>query len=233
MGTRAVKARKIPSAPNVERRKGTVEDVVEGVRHSISSNDLAPGTKLREVELANRHSVSRAKVRDALAVLVQRGLVERVPNRGAIVGRLDAEQVIELLELRETLEGLCARLATQKAPRETWDEFLELFGAPMERIVENQDFEGYLANLRRLRARMIDAAASPLLADHLRSLEDRTLTLSRRLLLLPGRPQQGLMEHRAMLKAMREGNADAAEALRRQILRSAKDYFNRYSEFLL
>ena len=72
-----------------------------------------PGAKLREPDLAEEFGVASHRVRDALAALEQRGLVERIPNRGALVMRLDLSQVFYIYDLREVLEGLCARLATE------------------------------------------------------------------------------------------------------------------------
>ncbi|MDA0982440.1 MAG: hypothetical protein O3A06_05270 [Proteobacteria bacterium] len=46
--------------------------------------------------------------------------MERIPNRAAVVTRLDLAQVFAIYDLREVLEGLCVRLATQKTPRESW-----------------------------------------------------------------------------------------------------------------
>ena len=59
----------------------------------------------------------RARIREAFSALEQRGLVERIPNRGAVVTRLDLSQVFHIYDLREVLEGLCARLATQNGRR--------------------------------------------------------------------------------------------------------------------
>ena len=48
--------------------------------------------------------------------LAQRGLIQRIPNRGAVVARLDLSQVFEIYDVREMLEGLCERLAVRPAP---------------------------------------------------------------------------------------------------------------------
>ena len=101
-------------------------NVFEALRVRIAQQEIAPGAKLRETDLAAEFKVSRARVREAIASLESRGLVQRIPNRGAVVMRLDLSQVFYIYDLREVLEGLAARLATQNVPAESWREDLEL-----------------------------------------------------------------------------------------------------------
>jgi DNA-binding GntR family transcriptional regulator len=62
---------------------------------------------------------------------------------------------------------------------------------------------------------------------------EKTQAIIRRILILPGRASIGLMEHQAVLDAMRSGDANLAEQLRRQNIRSAKDALRRYESFVL
>src|SRR5579862_2621410 len=67
------------------------------LRARIASHEIPPGAKLREQAIADEFGVSRARVRDALALLAQRGLVERFPGRGAIVLRFDFATTMQVL----------------------------------------------------------------------------------------------------------------------------------------
>lgn len=203
------------------------------LRDRIAKQEIAPGSKLREQELSREFGVPRALVREAFCALEQRGLIERIPNRGAVVVRLDLSQVFEIYDLREVLEGLCARLATQNTAPESWQDLVEMFGAPMEGHVEQGDYESFLAGYGRFRRRLIEAAANPVLASALDSIYEKTQAIIRRIIILPGRAQQGLSEHRAVLAAIRRGDAEEAERLRRLNMRSAKDYLKRYQTFVL
>ena len=89
--------------------------LLPALRARIARHELPPGTKLLENELSREFGVSRAKVRDAFGALAQRGLIQRIPNRGAVVARLDLSQVFEIYDVREMLEGLCVRLAVKPA----------------------------------------------------------------------------------------------------------------------
>ncbi|WP_425542561.1 GntR family transcriptional regulator [Aliiglaciecola litoralis] len=78
-------------------------DIVEGV--------IAAGTKLSETELSTNYGVSRAVIREAINRLVACHIVERRANVGARVVNLTTEGLIELYQIRESLEGMAARLA--------------------------------------------------------------------------------------------------------------------------
>ncbi|MSQ54328.1 MAG: GntR family transcriptional regulator [Betaproteobacteria bacterium] len=208
-------------------------DLLQTLRSRIASQEFPPGAKLREQELAEEFGVPRARIRQALFALEQRGLVERIPNRGAVVTRLDLSQVFRIYDVREVLEGLCVRLATQNAPRESWQDLLDEFKGPMRKMLQQGDLDAYTAGYDRFRRRTIEAAANPLLAEMLDSIFEKTQVLIRRILILPGRADTGLREHIAVLEAMRHGDADEAERLRRANLRSARAYLERYQKYVL
>lgn len=220
-------------APRPSARPSGAAQLVPVLRERIARRKLPPGARLAENDLAREFNVSRAKVRDAFGILEERGLIERIPNRGAIVARLDLSQVFEIYAVREMLEGLCVRLAVERVKPATWQDLVQLFGRPMEAIVKRGDFEHYIANLDRLRTRTVEAAGNSVLAGMLDSINDKTREIQRRIIILPGRAAEGLEQHRAVLAAMRKGNAGKAEELRRANIRSSRDYLERYKNFVL
>ena len=208
-------------------------DLVGVLRERIARHRYPPGAKLLETEIAGEFGISRARVREAFGALEQRGLIRRIPNRGAEVVRLDLSQMFQIYEVRELLEGLCARLAVQRTRPKSWQDLVTLFGAPMERHVKAGEFEEYIAKLELLRRRTIDAAGNQVLADMLDSINDKTREIMRRIIILPGRAAEGLAQHRAVLAAMRKGDAALAEELKRRNIRSSREYLERYQGFIL
>lgn len=219
--------------PRGTRNDMTAADVVEVLRERIATHTLPPGSKLLEQDLAGEFGVSRARIRDAINALQQRNLVKRIPNRGAVVERLDLTQVFEIYAVREVLEGLCARLATQNVAPESWQDLVDLFAGPVGQFVEEGDLESYISALERFRQRTIEAAANPVLRGMLDSIHDKTRAIIRRIIILPGRARQGLAEHRAVLSAMRRGDAEEAERLKRENIRSGSEYLRRFQSFVL
>lgn len=213
--------------------KDSGDRILGELRQRIANHNLPPGTPLREQDLATEFGVSRARIRDTFGILEERGLIERIPNRGAIVARLEPEKVDELFEVREVLEAQMVRLATEKAPKGNWDGLIELFGPAMQKKLAANDFDAYEDAIHRFRRQCIEAAENEVLSDLLDSLYDRTQVLIRRLILVPGRAQEGMRQHREILAAMRAGKAEKAERLKRDNIRSAREWFHDYRKYLL
>lgn len=210
-----------------------IAEVLQILRERISRHELPPGSKLLETELSTEFGVSRACIRDVFGVLAQRGLIKRIPQRGAVVERLDLSQVYDIYEVREAVEGMCCRIATEKMPPESWQDLVDLFGESLADDVARGDLEAYIAKLDLLRKRTIEGAQNPILADILDNVQDRTRAIIRRIIVLPGRIEIGLHEHRAVLAAMRRGDPVAAEQAKRANIRSGAAYLKRYEAFVL
>lgn len=221
-----------PAKRAVQAAEGRA-NVFEALRQQIVDRRIAPGAKLLENDLAVEFRVSRGRVREALFALERHGLIHRIPNRGAVVARLELSSVFDLYDVREVLEGLCVRLATQNVPNESWQDLVDLFGGPMGEHVAKRDFESFLAGYSLFRRRALEAANNSVLFGMLDMIYDQTQAIIRRLIVLPDRASQGLQEHRAVLAAMRRGDADEAERLRRANMRSARESFKRFQSFVL
>ena len=215
-----------------ELDESPLTEVIDALRRRICSGELKPGTRLQEHGLAEEYGVSRPRVRDALLALQQRGLVQREKNRSAVVAKLDLKRVFEILELRENLEGLCVKLATHNRPPESWQYLVDLFNGPMARYAADGQIEAYLAEMEKVRADLTVAASNSILEEMLGILRDRTRTIVDHTTMLPGRIQQGVGELQLMVAAMRRGDAEEAERLRRANIRSQRAFVERYQNFL-
>jgi DNA-binding GntR family transcriptional regulator len=96
------------------QRVSTVDAIAASLRRRILDGELAPGERLRELELAEAYGVARHSLRAALRALAAEGLVAIAPNRGASVAELGAEEAVGLFELRTALEVEAARLALER-----------------------------------------------------------------------------------------------------------------------
>lgn len=211
----------------------SLKAVIAALRHRICAGELKPGTRLQEQALAEEFGVSRVRIRDALLALQQRGLIQREKNRSAVVAKLDLRDVFEILALRESLEGMVVRLATENRPPESWQYLVDLFNGPMERYAAEGNIEPYLAEVEKFRADLTVAADNRILAEMLSILRDRSRTIIDRTTMLPGRIEQGLKELQLVVAAMRRGDAAEAESLRRANIRSQRAFVERYQNFLL
>jgi GntR family transcriptional regulator of vanillate catabolism len=84
------------------------------IRDLVLSGALPPGARLQETEMAKRLGVSRTPVREALGILVTEGLLEHAPNCGCVVRRISLQDVLDLFDLRATLEAMAARIVAER-----------------------------------------------------------------------------------------------------------------------
>jgi DNA-binding GntR family transcriptional regulator len=108
---------------NLNDYKPLREVIFNTLREAIIVGELKPGERLMEIQLAEKMGVSRTPVREAIRKLELEGLVEMLPRKGAHVADLSAKDIMDVLEVRSTLDGLASSLS---ASRITDDEIKEL-----------------------------------------------------------------------------------------------------------
>jgi DNA-binding GntR family transcriptional regulator len=204
---------------NVLQKRGpqplSAEQVCDRIRAAILRGDLKPGEKLTEQDLAAEFEVSRTPVREAIRQLEVERLVARTRFVGVTVRQLTPEEVIELLDIREVLEGLVARLATQ-----------HMDAVHLQRLKKTQqllavsarkgDVAGYLDHALAFRRLLIECCQSETLADYVLSIENRLRLMGSRTAAIPGRMEASIEEHEKLLQAISRGDAAAAEQMNRE-----------------
>ena len=102
------------STSGMLRSQSLVELVTDHLRGDILSGALEPGERLVEEQLTQRFQISRAPLREALRLLVEQGLVEHLPRRGARVTTYSARDFDELFAVRDALERFALSLVQEK-----------------------------------------------------------------------------------------------------------------------
>jgi len=196
----------------------------ERLEHAIMSGELKPGERLSETTLARRFGISRGPLREAIGRLEGRNLVERVANQGARVISLSNSELIDLLVIREGLEGMACRLAaTEIRPSELKKlrRMLEQHARDDAVISGRGYFQG--GGDLDFHYRIVRASGNARLVQMLDGELYSLLRLYRqRLSTRPGRPAQALIEHQAVLEALEARDPDAAEAAMRAHIRSSR-----------
>jgi DNA-binding GntR family transcriptional regulator len=111
------------SKVNLNDYKPLREVIFNTLRKAIIIGELKPGERLMEVQLAEKMGVSRTPVREAIRKLELEGLVDMLPRKGAHVADLSVKDIMDVLEVRSTLDGLASSLS---ALRITDEELKEL-----------------------------------------------------------------------------------------------------------
>jgi phosphonate utilization transcriptional regulator len=179
----------------------------------ILCGELEPGAKLTEMALATRLGVSRGPLREAFRMLEEAGLVRTEKNRGVFVRDIPIDEATEIFDLRAAMDELVGRQLAQAITPAQLKEVRGLVDA-MERAVKAQPSEdsarGYhLLNLQ-FHDRLVEMAGNRKLTAIYRKLI-KELSLFRRLNLADGWLLPiSAGEHRAIVKAIASGDADAA-----------------------
>jgi DNA-binding GntR family transcriptional regulator len=195
------------------------QHAVARLRRAIVAGDVAPGQRLVEEELAGAFEVTRASLRQALIDLTADGLVERIPNRGARVRAITQAEAVAITECRMALEGLCAAKAAERVTSEQARRLSGL-GDEMQAAVSDGEPVRYSELNRELHRLIIDFSGQEVAAGLLARLNGQLVRHQFRLSLRPGRPQQSLPEHLAIIAAIIAREPAGAEEAARDHLRS-------------
>ncbi len=191
----------------------------ERLRQAILAGDMAPGQRLVETKLAALFGVTRASLRAALFDLTAEGLTERIPNRGARVRAVTAEEAVAITECRMALEGLCAAKAAERVTAAQAQRLRQL-GADLERAVADGEPLKYSALNGELHRLVREISGQAVAAALLERLNGQLVRHQFQLSLRPGRLQQSLPEHLAMIAAIAGRCPAEAEQATRRHLRS-------------
>lgn len=223
----------MPNKNDQPKSRNSSLAIVHRLREQIIDRHIPPGAKLVERDLCDEFGVSRSIIREVLADLESQGLVEKKPNRGRVVRKVDQGSLFEILEIREVLEGLAARAAAINSKPEDWLDMQAEFGQPCEEIIKNLDFEAYLDLITRFRKRMVEAAQNEELSKLIDSIYAKIRIVQRRIIILPKRIEKGMEEHREVINALINGDPDEAEKMKRLNIRSAREYLREFQKWVL
>ena len=203
---------------------GLANRLYEELTRAILTGELAPGEKLSEPAIARQHSASRAPVREALRRLQERGLVTYVVNQGVRVSRPSADEFLALLDVREAMEGMAARLAATNMS-DTEIATLERLVAGHAREIERSPLKAYLQDDpdSDFHMKIAQGSGNPILADLLCDQFYPRLKLCRRMhRTVQGRGKAAWHEHVRIMEAIMQRDAELAEILMRRHVRAAR-----------
>lgn len=185
------------------------DNVAERLRAMVFDRQLAPGELIDEKALAARWQISRTPLREALKVLAAEGLVELVPGKGSRVVSLTDEDAESLFPVMALLEGRCAHEATLRASDEQLAELHQLHER-LEMHAAVNDIDGYYRANHAFHSKVQALAANRWL-DRVTGDLRRFLRLLRgRQLHLPGRIDASINEHRVLIDAIGQRDAERA-----------------------
>jgi len=186
--------------------------VAERLRELISHGELAPGDRLNERILCEQFGISRTPLREAIKILSLEGLVQLLPNRGAVVTELTRDEAEDMFQVMAAMEALGGELACRRAT--DWDvaEIRSLHEEMAEYYAQGNRPEYFRVN-QRIHERIIECARNEELTAIYRQLARRIQRGRYMANFSQERWAQAVREHEEMLNALSRRDSERLKAI--------------------
>jgi DNA-binding GntR family transcriptional regulator len=206
------------------RTKSLTEQATDEIRTRIVRGDFQLGAPLSENTLASELGVSKTPIREALLQLKMEGLVAIQPQRGTFVFDMTAQQILELGELRDTLEVAALKLAAQRNGRQLVGA-LAAIGVEMDRAVAGGDAIAYRTLDADFHRTFFDHCGNSFFVSCYQGFAFRIQALRARLSDKPQLNERSLAEHHRLIELLAREEVEAAgELLSRHVHTTASQY---------
>lgn len=177
------------------------EQATHRLRQMLVEGQIAPGAKLNERELCEQLKVSRTPLREAIKTLAAEGLVELVPNRGAVALQLTETDVRNTFEVMAGLEAASGQLAAQRV---TDTELAEIKALHYEMLAAytRRDLSAYYPLNAAIHRAINAAARNPVLTSTYNQVNARLQALRFRSNQDGEKWSRAVQEHEAMIQAL-------------------------------
>ncbi|MGN2390486.1 GntR family transcriptional regulator [Pelomicrobium sp. G1] len=190
-----------PSLDKAIHRRPLHHEVAARLRDMIIQGELAPGARLNERVLCQQLGISRTPLREALKVLATEGLVELLPNRGAVVTQLTLRAVREIFEVMGALERLAGELACRNATDADIAEIRALHYQMMAHYARG-DLAGYFRYNQQIHIKLVECTGNATLAATYRNLNAHVRRARYMANLSRERWDKAVQEHEEILDAL-------------------------------
>ncbi len=188
--------------------------VFQSIRDDILKGKYEENEELRESTLGKELGVSRTPVREALRQLELEGLVKIIPNKGAYVTGITGKDVSDIYVIRSLLEGLCARWATEHITEEQIDKLEEIILLSEYHVNKKKELASQVTKLDGEFHEVLYEASNSRILEHVLSDFHNYVQSARKMSVTKqDRAEKSIAEHKEILQAIKEKDADRAEKL--------------------
>ena len=196
---------------DIQNHRPLREMVYEELKMQILTGAIVPGTRMMEVELAETMGVSRTPIREAIRKLEKEGLVTIRPRRGAYASSISTQDMLEILEVRQNMEGLAAYFAASRMTPDQLDTLKQLSSKYNEAVKagNTEDMIEYDTKFHRC---IVDSCNNKVLVQMIEQLQEMVLRFRYIYYDTFRRAENMPEEHQAIYDAIACGDEDAARA---------------------
>jgi DNA-binding GntR family transcriptional regulator len=194
----------------IDEPKLLSEDIAESIKTAIIKGKFKPGEKISEGELAESMGISRTPLREAFRKLENEGFIQIIPRKGAVVTDIDAEEAINLYEIKSTLEGLAARLAAANMKEKDISK-LEKFNDELKELIDKNDLESFYRAHTRFHEGFVKMCGNKRLIQMISNLNDHFNRFGIISLTLPGQFENAIWQHAKIIEAFKSGDQNLVE----------------------
>ncbi len=207
---------------NLDSYKPLRELVLDAIREAIINGNLKPRERLMEIQLAEELGVSRTPIREALRKLELEGFIVMIPRKGAYVADISFKDIADVYEIRAALEGLAAALAAERITDEELED-MERYLVGKAEAIANNDMERLVDVDTKFHDLIYQASRNERLSNIINNLREQIQRCRATSLSVPGRMDESLLEHRAIVEAIQSRDAQLARQVAQDHIENAEN----------
>ncbi len=197
-----------------------LRDVIfNSLREAIIVGELKPGERLMEVHLAEKMGVSRTPVREAIRKLELEGFVTMIPRKGAHVAELSVKDIMDVLELRASLDGLAASLAAKRIRKDELNSLKSVY-ASLNDYIEKDNLQGSIKKDIEFHEIIYRASRNDRLIQIIDNLREQVLRFRVLYLKDYGSPKNLIPEHNEIFNSIKNHDCEKAEKAAEQHIKN-------------
>jgi DNA-binding GntR family transcriptional regulator len=216
----------------VKKKDTTKQEVAyKKIKDAILKNEFKPNTMLNEGNLCKMLGFSKTPIREALRRLFSEGFVEFISEKGTFISKISLEELIEIYDVREALEGMAARLCALRKDEGVINQLKKSiesmlndlnYGKNRENVKDDIEFHRIIVR-GSLNKKLITFSNTML--DQINRFAITTVDDTKRLMV-------SYEQHEKVYNAIKDGNAEAAEKAIRDHIHNVKGYQIRRHYFI-
>ncbi len=195
--------------------------IYEKIRELITYGELNPGEKIVESRISKYINTSRMPIREAIKLLEARGYVETIHNKGTYVRKTSWEEVENIYDVLSVLEGYSTRLAFRKIKNQDIEQ-LEKLNSILKELNNLNKYKEYIEINGQFHSFFPWICGNDFLLNLVKEIRDRVYRYRFLGITIPGHIQEYILDHEAIVEAIKEGDPTKAEEAMKEHLQKVK-----------